>query len=635
MSARPIFSIFVTTICRKEAGGGDDDFVVIIKRITMNREILSTGFKERQRRFGRKSLSVALCRVLLLMAVIFGGSLKISAAQNHPFDSIARVVDEICFSQNTKAAALVDTLYEIASKSPDSSKLLIQCLYREAEWCYGQERTSPDLTDRIKTRLNDATEPLSIRDEALLRHSLGMHLFVTGNYSEAFTSSLQATSQFEILKDSSMAVKSNRLLGVICGRINLLELSNGYLERALSWRASDNSEVYRIQHDQYKQLIYKGEYVAAIDSLKRLIALCENAGEEALLPGIYINLGTAYYMCDMFDEAYEAWNKTEQLLMIIDNPASSALLYNNLGVMHGSRNRDHRTAISYFYKTKDIWESYGNIERLEAPYSGLAISYERLNEYDSALFYWRKNREVSQAVIANAKAIEVYKEYIVAFLESMESQLTIAEQEIEIKNRQALAMIIVFISLILLALLSLLLMQQQKRRRVSENRELSSRLEHEKTMQRLEKQQQEEIIDAKTREITSYSLLLSNKNNILQQILKVNEQGRNNRWDVHEITRKTDDIIRQNLNIDKEWEDFKMHFEQVHPSFFDKLKAYSADLTEENLRLCAYFRIGMSTKQIAQLLHIIPPSVIKNRHRLKRKLGLTDEDDLDDFIRGI
>jgi DNA-binding CsgD family transcriptional regulator len=59
------------------------------------------------------------------------------------------------------------------------------------------------------------------------------------------------------------------------------------------------------------------------------------------------------------------------------------------------------------------------------------------------------------------------------------------------------------------------------------------------------------------------------------------------------------------------------------------------DLTEENLRMCAYFKIGMTTKQLAQLLHIIPRSVIINRYRLKKKLQLSDSENLDDFIRNL
>ena len=49
---------------------------------------------------------------------------------------------------------------------------------------------------------------------------------------------------------------------------------------------------------------------------------------------------------------------------------------------------------------------------------------------------------------------------------------------------------------------------------------------------------------------------------------------------------------------------FKLHFDSVHPGFFVKLKEISAELTENDLRLCAYVRIGIRAKQIAGMLSV-------------------------------
>ena len=53
------------------------------------------------------------------------------------------------------------------------------------------------------------------------------------------------------------------------------------------------------------------------------------------------------------------------------------------------------------------------------------------------------------------------------------------------------------------------------------------------------------------------------------------------------------------------------------------------------LRLCAYFRIGMSIKQIAQILNVSPESIRIHRYRLKKKLMLGEEENIDDFIRNV
>jgi DNA-binding NarL/FixJ family response regulator len=168
--------------------------------------------------------------------------------------------------------------------------------------------------------------------------------------------------------------------------------------------------------------------------------------------------------------------------------------------------------------------------------------------------------------------------------------------------------------------------------KVVENRELAAEVEHEKKVQqyekrqrKLEKEKQKEVLDARTREITSYSLLVSNKNQLLKQIMEINTQTLDNKQNATKIAVKIDEIIHSNLSTDEEWDNFKMHFVKVHPHFFK-------NLTEDNLKMCAYIKIGLTNKQIAQFLHVAPSSIIISRYRLKKKMQLPDEEDLTTFI---
>ena len=194
----------------------------------------------------------------------------------------------------------------------------------------------------------------------------------------------------------------------------------------------------------------------------------------------------------------------------------------------------------------------------------------------------------------------------------------------------------------LVVLFLLLLTYRQKLRKASENSELATKLKHEKRVQQYEKNQrklekgkQEALIDAKEREITSYSILVSHKNKMLLQIRELLAQIFENKENPVKIATKIDKIIQNNLSIDEEWENFKMHFEKVHPQFFEKLKQQSDELTEENLKMCAYIKMRMTTKQIAQLLQVVPNSIITNRHRLKKKLHLAETEELNAFIENL
>jgi len=58
----------------------------------------------------------------------------------------------------------------------------------------------------------------------------------------------------------------------------------------------------------------------------------------------------------------------------------------------------------------------------------------------------------------------------------------------------------------------------------------------------------------------------------------------------------------------------------------------SSDLTEENLKICAYIKMGMTSKQIAQLMNVVKGSVDKSLQRLKKKLQLSEDESLKSFI---
>ncbi|MCB0427487.1 MAG: hypothetical protein KDD16_09310, partial [Mangrovimonas sp.] len=59
------------------------------------------------------------------------------------------------------------------------------------------------------------------------------------------------------------------------------------------------------------------------------------------------------------------------------------------------------------------------------------------------------------------------------------------------------------------------------------------------------------------------------------------------------------------------------------------------DLTSNDLRLCAYLRLNLTSKEIAPLLNISPKSVEVKRYRLRKKMNLPHEDSLTDYILGL
>ena len=89
------------------------------------------------------------------------------------------------------------------------------------------------------------------------------------------------------------------------------------------------------------------------------------------------------------------------------------------------------------------------------------------------------------------------------------------------------------------------------------------------------------------------------------------------------------------LDVDKDWEDFKLYFENVHKDFFRNLKQQYPDLGNSELKLCALLKLNLNMKETASIMGISPESVKTARYRLRKKLGLAKDDSLTDFVMSI
>lgn len=90
--------------------------------------------------------------------------------------------------------------------------------------------------------------------------------------------------------------------------------------------------------------------------------------------------------------------------------------------------------------------------------------------------------------------------------------------------------------------------------------------------------------------------------------------------------------LEMGSNQDKRWEIFALEIEKLHPRFLSNLLKHTPSLKSRDLRLCTYIRLGMGNQEIAKLLAIEVASVSKARHRLKKKLSLKKELDLNQFL---
>lgn len=147
----------------------------------------------------------------------------------------------------------------------------------------------------------------------------------------------------------------------------------------------------------------------------------------------------------------------------------------------------------------------------------------------------------------------------------------------------------------------------------------------------------QQTLETKTASLSTYSLQLSQKNNLLQAIaerLKKLSQRKNT--DLSSVLKKLVSEIEFNIKQDTEWEDFSNFFNEIHPSFNQQLNAIASDkLSPAELKLGMLLRLNLSSKEIAAILRVTPDSVRVARYRLRKKLPIDPKEELVSFMLNI
>ena len=123
---------------------------------------------------------------------------------------------------------------------------------------------------------------------------------------------------------------------------------------------------------------------------------------------------------------------------------------------------------------------------------------------------------------------------------------------------------------------------------------------------------------------------LIKKNEFLSTI-KSELQGNSNPDDLKKVIK----IIDNNINNTDDWKLFKEAFDNADKDFLKLVKEKHSSLTPNDLKLCAYLRLNLSSKEIAPLLNISPRSVEVKRYRLRKKMDLPPKTSLTNYILDI
>ncbi|MEI6139684.1 MAG: regulator [Mariniphaga sp.] len=189
----------------------------------------------------------------------------------------------------------------------------------------------------------------------------------------------------------------------------------------------------------------------------------------------------------------------------------------------------------------------------------------------------------------------------------------------------------ILIIILLLILFRLIIIKETRRK------EVRKREEKEQELIRLRNEKLQDEISFKSQELANSTMSIIKKNEFLldlKRILKVQKGQLESRFPdkyYQQIVTKIDD----NISNHDDWKTFDTNFERAHEQFIKKLKAEYPKLTPSDLRLCAYLRMNLSSKEIAPLLGISVRGVENHRYRLRKKMDLDIDVNLSEVMMNL
>jgi ligand-binding sensor domain-containing protein/DNA-binding CsgD family transcriptional regulator len=153
-------------------------------------------------------------------------------------------------------------------------------------------------------------------------------------------------------------------------------------------------------------------------------------------------------------------------------------------------------------------------------------------------------------------------------------------------------------------------------------------------LEKLRNEKLETEIQAKDKELASATMHLINKNGFIDQtkthLNSIIKKSKNP--EVKSEIEKVIVSIDKNIAGDKDWEQFEIHFDQVHGDFMSRFKKQFPTLSPQEIKLSAYLRMNLSSKEIAYLMNISTRGIEIARYRLRKKMHLERTANLQEFI---
>lgn len=369
------------------------------------------------------------------------------------------------------------------------------------------------------------------------------------------------------------------------------------------------------------------EFGKAREYFEVALGLNKQLGKIAYDAVLYNNLGIIFKEEKNYQKAYEYYIKSADIREIIKDTAGLAQVNNNLGNLEFER-ENYKIAIDFLQKALNYSRKSKNLksEMLSADF--LSQTYEKTREFDKALEMHKLFKQLHDSILDSEKLHQTARLELQYQYEKLRKEAEL-QQEIALAKKERKSLIYLIIAgIFLFTVVILYLINRNQRIKMRQVKLVKESLELEQKNLTLEKQNLELELDYRNKELATHVMYLVNKNEFLASITEKLLAIRHmllpeNRTVVQEIIRE------MKSNIDNTvWNEFEVRFQNVHQDFYQKLGEKYPDLTPNEIKLCAFLRLNMTTKDISSITFQSLKSIQVARARLRKKLGITRDENL-------
>lgn len=456
------------------------------------------------------------------------------------------------------------------------------------------------------TALNIAEQIENQKQIALMLNYIGIDHYRYQNLEEAiiyFDRSLQLR---EKMGDSlGMADCYNNLGMVFDDQGDTIRAMKSYKMASLVYDRIQELDGQAATFNNIAGIYYKrGQYNLALDYMLKSLNIRKQEGEHYKLSYTLLNIASLYFALEKYD---------------------LAIKFNEEGLSHALK--------------------IGAKSQKRIAFEALSDIYSKKGDFEKAYHYHVKYSRIKDSIFEEnkSKAIAEMETKYRAAKKDIENQLLKSENKAKSKAQLMLIILILALSIILLLILYYLRLRQKSHRQQKslaeaelaisqkEKKHLQDKIFAEQQINRLQKEKYKKDLEHKNTRLANSTINLISKNEVLSELKTKIHTLEDRKEAMPEIV----SLIIQNIDNENNWKKFSLDFETAHPGFLDRLVQHFPDLTETQIKICAYLRIELSSRSIAELLHVSLAAVNKNRQRLRKKLNLKAETNLSEFLKGL